>query len=101
MIKNNLTDDEKLYLQQLFWDHEKKINEKLNAELTILSKYKKDLASNYEQVRSYQNTLVGCMKDIIQNQESLYMMMKHLIKAITGKYPEHEDRIVAVDQTND
>ena len=98
MSKDKLTDDEKSYLQRLFWDHSEKIDRKLHEELTILSKYKGELARNYHQVGGYQNTLVGCMQDIINHQEQLFFMMTDLIKVITGKYPEAKDRIDAVEE---
>jgi hypothetical protein len=73
-----LTDNEKKYLQRLFWDHHEKIDRKLQEELTILSKYKGDLARKYESVGAHHKTLIGCMKDIINKQEELIGMCNHL-----------------------
>ncbi len=98
---DDLTAEQKSFLQRLFWDHSEKINRKLDEELTILSKYKGELAKNYSQVGSYQNTLVGCMKDIIENQESLAWIMRDLIKVITGKWPESKGRVTAEEVENE
>jgi len=87
-------------LQKIFWDYSEKIDKKLHEELTILSKYKSELAKNYTQVGCYQNTLIGCMKDIIDRQEELSATMTLLIKSITGKYPELKDRVEAVEEEN-
>lgn len=84
----------------MFWDNYKGIEIKLKDELNILSKYKAELANNYKEVGAYKNTLVGCMKDIIDHQEQLFFMMRDLIKVITGKYPEAADRIDAVEEEN-
>ena len=98
--KEELTDAERAALQHMFWKNNEEIQNKLKEELTILSKYKGELAKNYEQVGAYQNTLVGCMKDIIKNQEDIFFMFRHLIKVITGKYPKARDRIDAVEEEN-
>lgn len=77
-MNEELTDDERSALQRMFWKNNEEIQRKLKEELTILSKYKGDLAKNYEQVGSYQNTLVGCMKDIIGKQDELIGLCSHL-----------------------
>lgn len=94
-MNDELTDLEKSHLQKMFWKNHEETQKKLNEELTILSKYKGELARNYEQVGAYQNTLASCMKDIIDKQDELLWIMRDLIKVITGKYPESKGRIDA------
>ena len=99
-MNEELTDIERSDLQRMFWKNNEEIQRKLKEELTILSKYKYELAKNYEQAGAYQSTLMGCMKDIINHQEELFFMMRELIKVITGKYPKATDRIQAVEEEN-
>src|SRR5580698_2811588 len=96
--KEELTDIERAALQKMFWKNNEEIQKQLKEELTILSKYKGELAKNYEQVGAYQNTLVGCMKDIIKNQEEIFHMFREVIKVISGKYPKTRDKINAVEE---
>jgi predicted transcriptional regulator len=93
-----LTDIERSELQKMFWKNNEEIQKQIKEELTILSKYKGELAKNYEQVGAYQNTLVGCMKDIIENQEEIFHMFREVIKVISGNYPKTSDRIDAVEE---
>jgi hypothetical protein len=92
-----LNDSEKNYLGHLFREHDEAREKKLHEELSILSKYKGDLARKYEQCGAYQNTLVGCMKDIINKQDELFHVMRDLIKVITGKYPESTGRLEGIE----
>lgn len=96
-MNEELTDDERSALQRMFWKNNEEIQRKLKEELTILSKYKGELAKNYEQVGAYQNTLVGFMKDILGKQDELLWVMRDLIKVITGKYPESKGRIEGIE----
>jgi hypothetical protein len=73
-----LTEQEESYLQKLFAEHHKTIELKLHEELKILSKYKGELARNYESAAKHHNTLIGCMKDIIEKQEELIGLCRHL-----------------------
>ena len=100
-MSDELTDAERSYLNKMFWKNYEDIQRKLKEELTILSKYKGELAKNYEQVGAYQNTLVGCMKGIINKQDELLWVMRDLIKVITGKYPKSKGRIDAVEIDGD
>lgn len=92
-----LTEDEKIYLQSLFWNHNEKIDKKLHEELAILSKYKGELAKNYQQVCVHQSTLMGFMKDIIDKQDETIGLFRDLINVIAGKYPESLWRVDAVE----
>lgn len=78
MTEEKLTNDEKMYLQKLFFEHHERINRKLDEELLILSKYKGELARNYEKAAANQNTLSGLMKDILDRQDELIGMGNQL-----------------------
>ena len=73
-----LTDDEKSYLQRMFLDHSEKIDKKLDQELAILSKYKGELARNFESAGAHHNTLIGCMKDLLNRQDELIGLCNQL-----------------------
>jgi hypothetical protein len=70
-MNKELNEKERSYLQDLFYSHHEKMNKQLDEELSILSKYKLELARNYETVGKYNQTLIGCMHDILNKQEQL------------------------------
>ena len=93
-MSEELTYYEKEHLERIFKTHREKIEQKINEELLILSKYKGDLARGYSEVAGYKNTLAGCMQDIIKYQEELMWLMRDLHKAITGHYPQHAAKTI-------
>lgn len=101
-MNDELTGNKKWYIDEIFRRYEEKINKQYNEniapELKLLSHYKGDLAKAYNEVASQRTSLLGCMKEFVDNQEALYHLMRELIKVISGKYPEASDRIYAVEE---
>ena len=81
-FETSLTKDEKEYLDKKFNYHIKTIDDrldaKINEDLTLLGKYKGDLAKNYELVRGSHHSLIGCMKEIIDKQDELIGIVHQL-----------------------
>ena len=82
-----------IYLDELFKNWEQKINQKVIQDLTLLAKYKGELAKAFNEVKEQRNTLVSCMNDIQNTQDELKWLVLDLIKVITGSYPESRGRI--------
>tara|TARA_R110000868_G_C10972576_1_gene770501 strand:- start:30635 stop:30958 length:324 start_codon:yes stop_codon:yes gene_type:complete len=104
MMRDVLTEDQKYHIEMIFHRYEEQMNkqydENIKPELEVLALYKGDLAKAYKEVAGQRNSLIGCMKEIIDNQEALVWIMRDLIKVITGKYPKARDRIDAVEEEN-
>jgi hypothetical protein len=75
-MDKELNAKEKSYLQGLFFAHHEKIIEKLNEEFWILFKYKLELDRNYKYktIEKYNQTLMECMKDLLNNQDEIIDM---------------------------
>lgn len=87
----------KFHVEQLFDEHYNKrleeLNQKIIQDLTMLAKYKGELAKSFNEVKEHRNTLISCMNDIQQTQDELRWLVADLIKVITGNYPESRGRI--------
>jgi hypothetical protein len=103
-MNDTLSHEQKVHISEIFRMYEENLNmqyqETIKPEIELLARYKGDLAKGYREVAGHSNTLIGCMKEIIDNQESLAWIMRDLIKVITGNYPEARDRIDAVEEEN-
>ena len=77
-MESSLSDKEKSYLNRLLFDHHEEYRAKIKEDLSILSRYKSDLAKGYEDCAKSNKTLVGCMNDIIKNQEELIGIANNL-----------------------
>lgn len=101
-MSDELTGNQKWYIDEIFRRYEdqmnKQYNENIAPELKLLSLYKGDLAKAYNEVAAQRTSLLGCMKEFVENQEALYHMMRELIKVISGKYPEARARIDVVEE---
>lgn len=97
-----VTPEEKEYIQRIFNEFQLRLEEKIQKdvhnEMLLLSKYKGDLARSYHEVAGHKSVLAGLMKDLLNNQEALFFMIRDLVKVISGKYPEAKDRIDAVEE---
>jgi hypothetical protein len=98
-MDRNFDEECKFYVDKLFYDHYRKweedMNQKVIQDLTMLAKYKGELAKSFNEVKEYRNTLISCMNDIQQTQDELKWLVLDLIKIITGKYPDSMGRITA------
>jgi hypothetical protein len=96
-MNKNFDENCKFYIDQLFDEHykqwEEKINQKVIQDLTMLAKYKGELAKSFNEVKEQRNTLISCMNDIQNTQDELKWLVLDLIKVITGKYPDSRGRI--------
>ena len=94
-----LSDKEHEYIADIFFkfqaEIELRIEKEMHKELSLLSKYKSDLAQGYVEVANYKRTLAGLMESIQSQQESLFWVIKDLIKVITGEYPKSIGRVAA------
>jgi len=101
-VNDELTENQKWHIDEIFKRYEEQMNkqydENIRPELKLLSLYKGDLAKAYQEVSSQRTSLLGCMKEFIENQEAMYHMMRELIKVISGKYPEVRARIDVVEE---
>jgi hypothetical protein len=82
-----------IYLDDLFKKWEEKINLKVIDDLMLVQKYKGELANAFNEVKGQRNTMIGCMQEIIDNQEEILAIHRSLIKIITGTYPNSKDFI--------
>ena len=71
------------YMDELFNKHYKKWEEKINQEviqdLTLLAKYKGELAKAFNEVKAQRNTLISCMNDIQERQDELKWLVLDLL----------------------
>lgn len=82
-VETELTQEQKIYLQSMFWRYEEeleaKIYEKMAEEFRLLSRYKADLARNYKELNGFHGTLLGCMKEMLDRQDSLISLHNDLL----------------------
>ena len=83
LIETELTKEQKLHLETLFWKYEEelqtKIYNKMAEEFQLLSRYKADLARNYKELNGFHGTLLGCMKEMLDKQDALISVHNDLL----------------------
>ncbi len=78
--EEELTPQQIIYLDNLFWKHNEEINSRLKEEIYILNKYKGYLAGAYNEVRKHINTSMQFIQEIYDKQDSIVLHMNALDK---------------------
>jgi hypothetical protein len=91
LVENDLTKEQKKYLEDLFWQYneemQEKIQKKMYNEFSLLSRYKGELARKFTELNGFHGTLLGCMQEMIDKQEALFEIHRDLIKLIFRNHP--------------
>jgi hypothetical protein len=92
LVENDLTKEQKKYLEDLFWQYneemQEKIQKKMYNEFSLLSRYKGELARKFTELNGFHGTLLGCMQEMIDKQEALFEIHRDLINLILRTHPE-------------
>jgi|GEM_PF-6155641 len=92
LVEELLTKEQKNYIEQLFWQYNEEIQEKIQAkmvsEFSLLTRYKGELARKFTELNGFHGTLLGCMKEMIDKQDALFEIHRDLINLITRTHPE-------------
>jgi len=91
IVETELTKEQKKYLEDLFWQYNEEIQEKINRKMVdefhLLSKYKGELARKFTELNGFHGTLLGCMTEMLDKQEDLFAIHRDLINLLTRTNP--------------
>ena len=92
LVETDLTKEQKKYLEDLFWQYNEEIQEKIirkmSDEFHLLSRYKGELARKFTELNGFHGTLLGCMTEMLDKQDAVFSIHRDLINLLTRTNPE-------------
>lgn len=93
--------EEKLYLEKLFFQYQEEIEEKIHKKMVdefhLLSRYKGELSRKFTELNAFHGTLLGCMKAMLDKQDSLLLIHDDLINLLKRTNPELQREFEVVE----
>ena len=81
-MNDTLSHEQKVHISEIFRMYEENLNmqyqETIKPEIELLARYKGDLTKGYREVAGHSNTLIGCMKEILNKQDELIGLCNQL-----------------------